>query len=298
MKPLFLTHKFHFLAAIAMLIPMVFGLAWLSLLLLIPFIILLTARHFLKGAVSGMIIWSLLIIIYSILCRLYVFDIYLVNSGSMEGTLIKGDMLFVNKLAYGPRMGNSRKNGYTTIQQKDIFIYELFPDYFVVKRCMGLPGNTIRISNDSPFVNNRFVSFPEKSCSQYRITFSNHSSIKKFVSTIPAAAIDSIDSNFIIANLSQGDLPHNALQIVRLPNKLLAGKTPYFRPEVWTINNLGPITIAPHYYFMMGDNKPYSEDSRYLGLVPEKEIVGKVAFILYSYNENGFLWKRLFKNVL
>lgn len=345
-----------------MLIPLVFGLGWLFMLLIIPFIIMLTGiylcRQFLKGQLQSVTIFILrllLLVIYSIICKLYIFDIYQVNSGSMEGTLIKGDVLFVNKLAYGPleikNPGNiswvklfhksiqqndgcapvTRKNGYTSIKRNDIFIYELFPGYFVVKRCIGLPGDILRISNDTAFIDNHFVSFPQNDLSQYRLKFSDHSSLRAFLSSIPHSAVDSInaDSNIIIANLSQRDLPESALHIHRLLNKLLPDKTPYFRPGIWTINNLGPFRI-PHkgwtvvnpsiysntieqwecsnspvqhifkenYYFMMGDNKPYSEDSRYLGLIPEKRIVGKVAFILYSYNEEGFVWNRLFKNIL
>lgn len=296
MKPFLLTHKYYMLILISMLIPLVFGLAWLSLLLTVPFLIMLTGIYLSKGQVARFIIRLLTFIVYCIICRLYIFDIYQVNSGSMEGTLIKGDVLFVNKLAYGPRADATKNNGYTTIKHKDIFIYELFPDYFVVKRCIGLPGDNIRISSDTVFINNHFVSLPENALSQYYLKFNSHSSIKAFVSSIPHSAIDSIniDSNIIIANLAQQDLPNNALHIDQLPIRLLPGKTPYFQ----TINNLGPIKIPAHQYFMMGDNRPYSEDSRYLGLIPEKEIVGKVAFILYSYSEEGFVWNRLFKNIL
>lgn len=362
MKLLFLTHKCYLLILTCMLFPLAFGLGWLSLLLIVPFITMLAGTYlslqFLKGQLQSVTIFIfrlLLLIAYSIICKLYVFDIYQVNSSSMEGSLIKGDVLFVNKLAYGPleikNLDNiswiklfyrskeqnnacfpvTRKSGYTSIQQNDIFIYELFPGYFVVKRCIGLPGDNLRISNDTAFINNHFVSFPQNGLSQYLLKFSNHSNLRTFISSIPQSAIDSIniDSNIIIANLSQRDLPESALHIDRLPNKLLPGKTPYFRPEIWTINNLGPFRIPgkgwtvvnpsiynntiehwecsntavqyvfnENYYFMMGDNKPYSEDSRYLGLIPEKQIVGKVAFILYSYNEEGFVWNRLFKNIL
>lgn len=361
MKTLFLTHRNNLLIAIGMLIPLVFGLSWLSLLLIIPFIIMLTgiylSRRFLKGSIKSAVISSskvLLLITYTITCKLYVFDIYQVNSSSMEGTLIKGDVLFINKLAYGPQEINNadiswiklfrsnshqdqtcpsvgRKQGYTHIRRNDVFIYELFPGYFVVKRCIGMPGDNLRISNDTPFVNNHVVSFPSDGLSQYRIRFADHAGLKKYLSSISRSVIDSvnIDSNIIVANISTGSLPQKALQITSLPNKLLLGKSPYFLPDVWTINNLGPLTIPrkgwsvsqaslyrntiehwecsdkpesyvfkENYYFMMGDNKPYSEDSRYLGLIPENKIIGKVAFIICSYNEKGFIWNRLFKTML
>lgn len=359
---LFLTHRNKLLIATGMLIPILFGLSWLSALLIVPFAIMLTGKYlsarWLHGKVQSVVTTGsklLLLIAYTIICKLYVFDIYQVNSSSMEGTLIKGDVLFINKLAYGPQQVNhagtvswvklfgdsrlpdqacssaGRKKGYTAIRRNDVFIYELFPGYFVVKRCVGLPGDHLRVSNDTPFVNNRIVDFPSEGLSHYRLQFADHAGLRKYVSRIARTAIDSIniDSNIIIANLSAGSLPKSSLQVTRLPNKPLPGKAPYFLPEVWTINNLGPMTI-PHsglrvsqpslyrhtverwecntkpagyvfkenYYFMMGDNKPYSEDSRYLGLIPENKIVGKVAFIVCSYNEKGFMWNRLFKSIL
>ena len=362
MKTLFLTHRYYLLIPVSMLIPIVFGLVWLSMLLIVPFLVLLTglylSRRFLKGqlqSVVNVVLKLLLLMVYTIICKLYVFDIYQVNSSSMEGTLVKGDVLFINKLAYGPQeinnvgsiswvrlfRGNalpdaacspgSRKKGYTHVRHNDIFIYELFPAYFVVKRCVGLPGDNLSIINDTAFINKQAVGFSTYNQSQYLLKFPDHASLRTYVSSISTSAIDSvnIDSNIIVANISQHSLPANALRITRLPNKLLAGKTPYFLPDRWTINNLGPLTIpykqwtvsspslyrhtiehwecdnAPegyvfkdNYYFMMGDNKPYSEDSRYLGLIPESRIIGRVAFILFAYNEKGFVWNRLFKNIL
>src|SRR5688572_9321741 len=107
MKLLFLTHKRYMPVLIGMLIPLAFGLGWLSMLLIIPFVIMLAgiylSRQFLKGQLQSVAILAfrlLLLVAYSIICRLYVFDIYQVNSSSMEGTLKKGDVLLVNKLAY------------------------------------------------------------------------------------------------------------------------------------------------------------------------------------------------------
>lgn len=317
MKSLFITHA---LILTGLLIPVFFGLYWLSGMLAIPFIILLGCEYIFHRTPAMLFTCRLVLaLVYVLICKLFVFDIFQVNSGSMEGTILKGDVLLVNKLAYGPISVQpediswiklfykgqhkdvvDRKHGYEKIRRNDVFIYELFPGYFVVKRCVGLPQDTVRIDNDSAYINNQLSGFPRHGYQQYRERFRDRSGVKKAVSMISESAIDSvnIDSNVIIANIAISQLSGDAIEVERLPNKLLQGKTPYFQPGVWTINNMGPLIVPDGHYFMMGDNRPYSEDSRYLGFIPEQHIVGKTVLVLYSYGDNGFIWNRLFKKVL
>ena len=67
----------------------------------------------------------------------------------------------------------------------------------------------------------------------------------------------------------------------------------------------GPVTVPPNQYFMMGDNRDNSEDSRYWGFMPASYVKGKALFIYYSFEDNGSLasilkatrWDRLFNRV-
>jgi len=56
-------------------------------------------------------------------------------------------------------------------------------------------------------------------------------------------------------------------------------------------------TFKLNYYFMMGDNRNKSIDSRYWGFVSEKNVVGKAVIVLFSNDETGFQWSRLFKKI-
>jgi signal peptidase I len=56
-------------------------------------------------------------------------------------------------------------------------------------------------------------------------------------------------------------------------------------------------TFKNNYYFMLGDNRHNSRDSRYWGFVPEKNIIGKASMIIFSNGDDGFRWKRFFKMI-
>ncbi|GAA0544598.1 signal peptidase I [Chitinophaga japonensis] len=379
MKKLLSVHKFD----LAIVLPLVFllmhSIYWLVWLLVIPFIMAFVCFYLLKWLLPvrfhpAMLFTCrlFLLITYTVICKLYVFDIYRVNSESMGGTLKKGDVLLINKLAYGPaaikgiadiswirifadepppdhKFGCApiqRKSGYSVIHRNDIFVYELFPDFFVVKRCIALPGDIIRLRNDSVFINGQPADFPASSLSQYVLKFKNQGKLRAFVRTVSPEAILSVDvdSGRIVASLPYATFlslrNDREVQVERLLNKQLDGKIPYFCPDKWTVNTMGPFTIpfkgltitldavnspvyketirhwecrpdlnwqpglpgsrysfGENYYFMLGDNKPVSEDSRYLGVIPEKNIVGKVVMTIYSYHDGTFSWKRLFRNI-
>lgn len=353
-----------------------YRLYWLFAWLLVPYAISLLAAGLInKYSGTKTKTWFrfavkvCLITAYSIICKLYVFDIYRVSGDSMEGTLKQGDVLLINKLAYGPlelenlqhlswyRLFNrapltnndetcraaDRKKGYTDIKQNDIVVYEFLPGVFVVKRCVALPGDTLFIRNDSAYINDRFIPFSKYSVSRYKLHFSRGQGVADFLNTTRPQDIllSDPDSNYIIANLSldaiQKWASNTTIKIERQSAIQLEGKTPYFLPATWSVNNMGPMiipfkgfsvkpdstgkaiyqqtilnetcsdksgetiatkntyTFKEDYYFLLGDNKPGSEDSRYQGYIPGKHIIGKAVLILYSENEGKINRSRFLK---
>ena len=77
-------------------------------------------------------------------------------------------------------------------------------------------------------------------------------------------------------------------------HKLAKSRGRFYLDDVETKN----YTFKNNYYFMMGDNRNNSNDSRYWGFVPEQDIVGKASFILFSNDWRGFKLSRLFSNIL
>lgn len=172
---------------------------------------------------------------------------FVIPTVSMEDTLLRGDHLLVDKLAYAPAGPLSRQIlPYRNIQRGDIIVFR-FPLHIqenYVKRVIGIPGDRIRIVNKQLYLNGRSVQEPYK-----------------FHKT---SYIDSYRDNF------PGE-PN-----VRLPEPALAMLQRHVKN--------GEIVVPPDSYFAMGDNRDNSLDSRYWGFVPRENIIGKPLVIFWSYD--------------
>jgi signal peptidase I len=188
-----------------------------------------------------------------------------IPSGSMLPTILIGDRVFVNKLAY------DLKIPYTTLQilkwsepkRGDIVVFfSPINGKRLIKRVIGLPGDTIAMRNDHLFINGQFVRYgpPEKEI------------------------VDQID-------------PLEQDRYVFLSEEL-PGKehTVLFTPSLPCQDSFGAMTIPDGKYFMMGDNRDNSADSRVFGFVDRKLIVGRATMVVIS-REGSFLnprWNRFF----
>jgi signal peptidase I len=172
---------------------------------------------------------------------------FVIPTGSMEDTLLIGDHLIVDKLAYAP--GGSivgKLLPYSPVQRGDIIVFRYPMDIrqTYVKRAIGVPGDRIRIRNKQLYLNGKEVLEPYK-----------------FHKT---EYFDSYRDNFPSPPNSRVEGP--ALEML----------------EQNVVN--GELVVPPDHYFALGDNRDQSQDSRYWGFVPRKNIVGKPLIIYWSYD--------------
>ncbi len=206
------------------------------------------------------------ILIYLFVKTLFV-EAYRIPSGSMIPTLQIGDWLFVNKLAYGPTIPftNAHLPGYASPKHNDVVVFEspyqadevaagreATPT--LVKRLIGMPGDTIYMRAGTVYLNG----IPQ------RLGFTSGAWQGD------AATANSIDPDF------------------EWQHKFEVKGTRFGQPPAQPIHdNWGPLLIPPNHYFMMGDNRYCSKDSRYWGLVPRDNIRGRPLFVYYSYKPGG-----------
>jgi signal peptidase I len=172
---------------------------------------------------------------------------FVIPTISMEDTLLRGDHLLVDKLAYAPAGPVGKLVlPYSDIKRGDIIVFrwpiDIRTNY--VKRVIGIPGDRIRLVNKQVYLNGKPIREPYK-----------------FHKT---SYIDSYRDNF----------PGQ-------PNTKLADPA-YVMLQRDVIN--GELVVPPGLYFALGDNRDHSLDSRYWGFVPRANIIGKPVLIFWSYD--------------
>lgn len=208
--------------------------------------------------------------------RSFLFEPFKIPSGSMIPTLWVGDLILVNKFHYGVRLPviNLKITDGNPVERGDVMVFRYPPkpslDY--IKRVIGLPGDEIAYLNKQLTINGQPVSktplpdFFEEDSLRY---------IKQFEERIP-----------------MGDKPEASVTSVRIHRLLNDADRPAFVPGAdefmfkdncrYTVEGVTCKVPAGH-YFMMGDNRDNSLDSRYWGFVPEKNIVGKAFFVWMNF---------------
>jgi signal peptidase I len=172
---------------------------------------------------------------------------FVIPTGSMEDTLLVGDHLLVDKLAYAPG-GAITKHAlpYSDVHRGDIIVFRYPIDIkqTFVKRAMGIPGDRIHLQNKNVYLNGHLLNEP------YVVHKLDY--IDSYRDNFPA------DPNAPLYPPAQAMLEHN-------------------------VQN-GDVVVPPGSYFAMGDNRDQSLDSRYWGFVPRENIIGKPLVIYWSYD--------------
>lgn len=178
----------------------------------------------------------------------FIVQAFQIPSPSMENTLLVGDYLLVNKLCYGGGSVGDSLMPYRRVQRGDIvvFHYPVNPAQHFVKRVVGVPGDRVRLINKQVFVNGVAQKEPHA----------------RF--TRPAN------------DLFRDDFP-------RLD--IAAGETPEWWVQLRKLVDQGQLIVPQGHYFVMGDNRDDSYDSRYWGFVPQENIIGRPLLIYWSVQE-------------
>ncbi len=184
-----------------------------------------------------------------------------VPTGSMNPTIIEGDFIFANKHAYGWRIPFTTQHltEGAAPQRGEIAIFESPADGItLVKRVIGVPGDTIEMRNEVLYVNGKALHYSARPASTEILT-----------------ATQLAQPQFLTEQLDQ--ITH---AVMLLPD----------RPA---LRNFGPISVPADQYLMLGDNRDNSADSRYIGLVPRKLFVGRAHHVLMSFNPEHYYLPRI-----
>ena len=207
------------------------------------------------------------VILIVFLLRSFLVEPFKIPSSSMVPTLLVGDFILVNKYAYGIRLPVANKKivnlGEPHRGDVMVFRYPEDPSLDYIKRVVGLPGDRVEYRNKRLTINGQLV--PVKQIDDYlsreRMQFSH-----RYIENLGG-----VEHEILL----EDDAPAAVL-----PSRAMAGNCTY------NMNGLA-CTVPPGHYFMMGDNRDNSSDSRVWGFVPDENIVGKAFFIWLNLNELG-----------
>jgi len=212
------------------------------------------------------------VILIVLILRSFIVEPFRIPSGSMMPTLLVGDFILVNKFTYGIRLPVLNKK---VVENNDpqrgdvvVFKYPQNPTLDYIKRVIGVPGDSVHYQNKTLFING----VPQKQT--------------------PIGAYTGVGSGAretgTLKNIEDlGGIEHEVLVNPMAPD-FGYGCQVLLR---------GPITVPDDHYFVMGDNRDNSNDSRCWGLVPEKNLVGKAFGIWMNWdgNKDGLpvAWERI-----
>jgi signal peptidase I len=190
-------------------------------------------------------------------------DWVVVPTGSMNPTIIEGDRLLVDKHTFGIRVPFTHVHitAGANPARGDIVVFDSPANgQSLVKRVAAIPGDTLELDGETLVINGRPASYAPADLHPLR----------DLLSTTVA------EGPVVLTERSAGSAQH---QILVLPARS-SGRV------------FGPVTVPEGMYFMLGDNRDNSADSRYIGFVPRRNIVGRATRVVLSLNPERYFLPR------
>ncbi len=192
-----------------------------------------------------------------------------VPSGSMKPTILEGDRIFVNKLAYDLKVPFTKWRivRWSRPQRGDIVVlFSPADGKRLVKRVVGLPGDALAMRNDRLFINGKPVEYEPL-------------------------------GNITVQDFQRTEEPRRLFETEELGRR---SHPVMITPDLPAMRWFGPVTVPAGSYFVMGDNRDESGDSRYFGFVPANSIVGRATAVAASVDpSNHYLprWQRFLRSL-
>jgi signal peptidase I len=210
------------------------------------------------------------VIVIVFLLRSFLFEPFKIPSGSMVPTLLVGDLILVNKYHYGVRLPviNKKIVALNDPQRGDVMVFRYPPDPRVdyIKRVVGVPGDEVAYLNQKLTINGKEL--PLKALGE----FYDEDSLR--YSPQFSEPLGSVDHRILVDPKRQ---PYFSADDKRFP----------FRDNC-RYSAEGVVCKVPQgHYFMMGDNRDNSLDSRFWGFVPDENIVGRAFFVWMNFGNLG-----------
>lgn len=203
-----------------------------------------------KNGVLASIQWIAGTVVIAIFAITFALQAFQIPSPSMENTLMVGDYLLVDKVHFAREGFWNKVEPYSAVRRGDIvvFRYPVNPQQHFVKRVVGIPGDHIRLVEKRLFVNGSLIR-----------------------------------ENYVIHRDSTVNEYRDNFPELRRPEYEVYPK--WTRQMQQLVRN-GELTVPADSYFVMGDNRDNSEDSRYWGFVPRENIIGRPLLIYWSLRQD------------
>ncbi len=213
---------------------------------------------------------AVLAVLFAVFIRTFFFEPFNIPSGSMLPTLQIGDYLFVSKTSYGYSkysfpLGLADFNGRMMEempQRGDIIVFRLptNPSIDYIKRLIGLPGDRIQVVQGRLYINGQMVEREPVGMRRVASPEGTSESIMEYIETLPGGVMHTI----------------------------------YEESDEGPLDNTQEFIVPENYYFMMGDNRDNSQDSRvmnHVGYVPSENLIGRAQILFFSIDETANIFK-------